>query len=95
MKAHINFCGKCLEKKEYSVLNYEIKDNLDEVQFKCIKHNEIKDEENIIQIHLCDALKIKLNYCKKHDKNYSAWCNKCKNNLCCLCIKELLCLKKS
>ena len=88
MDINIKMCKKCFEKGKYSILNYEIKDVLNEIQYKCIKDNEIK-KENIIEMKLTENIKKKLNYCEKHyDKRYCAWCNKCKKNLCYLCISE-------
>ena len=88
MDINIKFCKMCFEKEEYSILNYDIKDIFNEIQFKCIKDNEIK-KEDIIEIKLNDNLKKKLIYCSKHEeKRCSAWCNKCKRNICYLCINE-------
>ena len=88
MDIKIKFCKQCFKKRKYSILNYEIKDIIDEIQYKCAKDNEIK-KEDIVEIKLTDFLRKKLIYCEKHkDKRCSAWCNKCKKNICFLCINQ-------
>ena len=78
MDIKIKFCKQCFKKREYSILNYEIKDIINEIQYKCAKNNEIK-KEDIVEIKLTDLFSKKLIYCEKHkDKRCSAWCNKCK-----------------
>ena len=110
MEEEIFFCKKCYENEVYSPLIYEINENLTEIKYSCIKHNENNiDNSNKMKLifhkfntnlnhhkeeiwskiyaRLNEDIKEKLKYCRKHKKiRYCAWCNKCKNNLCFLCI---------
>ena len=86
MEEEIFFCKKCYENEVYSPLIYEINENLTEIKYSCIKHNE-NNIDNSNKMKLNEDIKEKLKYCRKHKKiRNCAWCNKCKNNICFLCI---------
>ena len=86
MEIELIFCNKCLKNGEYTVPIYKRNEEKNEIEYYCIKDDEI-EQKNFIRIKLIDDLKKKLNYCDKHKNNkYCGWCKKCKKNICFLCI---------
>ena len=88
MEIEVAFCNNCLKKGNYSIPICEINEELNEIEYKCMCEPK-KNNIEIIKLILNENIKKILNYCENHSENrYIAWCNKCKKNLCFLCISQ-------
>ena len=85
----IHLCKTCLEKNEYIVPLFEINKETNKIEYKCLlDHDNNNNIENFVTNNYDKNFLIKkLKYCQKHENNrYCAWCKKCKENICYLCI---------
>ena len=81
-------CNKCYKNKEYFIPLFQRNKDTNNIEYKCSLCGSLKDED-IIEVNLDEKLLnlLKNCQCEKHENNiFCCWCDKCKKNLCFLCI---------
>ena len=84
MESSIQLCKKCLLDKKFTIPLIIIKEK--SIIYYCPNHNVIPEESDIIDKTIGENIKEKLITCNIHDNPLSAWCTKCKQNICHMCI---------
>ena len=84
MEKCVHLCKSCLENDEYIIPMINI--NQSNIIYMCQKHNELLNENDVVEISMTEKIKERLKICKSHEEPFSAWCTICKNNLCHKCI---------
>ena len=82
----ILLCKKCLDNGDYFMLLYQKNEVTNDIEFACSKSHNLENED-IFSSDISEDLIKKLSKCKIHDEEeknhaFSAWCDKCKQNLC-------------
>lgn len=94
IKHSVLLCKKCLEKGEYTIPLYDKNELTQEIECKCPKHKNVKNDT--IYMEIDEALKIKLTCCENHiENNFCGWSEKESKNLCFMEIGEHLTDKKN
>ena len=94
IKHSVLLCKKCLEKGEYIIPLYDKNELTQEIECKCLKHKNVKNDT--IYMEIDEALKIKLTCCENHiENNFCGWSEKESKNLCFMEIGEHLTDKKN